>query len=293
MAADGDAEQNDSPRDSPMALSIQRHQYSMSKKENEQIASKTVYTLSDVTKDPCLEGKKGETLSQDVKTSVKTKWLIVGQKPMNQDVQSVIVSYNDHPECLLLVIGNNVNNKTSKLTKFQRFSDSQTLKDLIQQSSSKNLRYKDYSTEATKRLKEVLTKEAGYLQILDKYVGLSKSTLGLSDDISLVSLKNALKLLQYEEIIEITYALIQQKQPRGLKHFSTISLLDQIKMLTDGHQDSERIAHLFVMLITLAPAIILPRQSEIVLSYVKLSDILLSHLDQFPEVCVQYTWDMM
>ena len=79
------------------------------------------------------------------------------------------------------------------------------------------------------------------------------------------------------------------KQPHELKHFPAISLLDQIKMLTDGHQDSERIAHLFGMLISLAPAIILPQQSEIVLSYVELSDILLSLLDQFPEVCVQYT----
>ena len=289
MAADGDAEQNDSP----MALSIQRHQYSMNKKENKQIASKTVYTLSDVTKDLCLEGKKRETPSQDVKTSVKTKWLIVGQKPTIQDVQSVIVSYNDRTECLLLVIGNNVNNKTLKLTKSQRFSDSQILNDLIQQSSSIKSRYKDYSTEATKRLKEVLTKEAGYLQILNKYIGLSKSTLGLSDDISLVSLKNALKLLQYEEIIEITHALTQQKQPRGLKHFPAISLLDQIKNLTDGHQDSERIAHLFGMLISLAPGIILPQQSKIILSHVKLSDILLSLVDQFSEVCVQYTWDMM
>ena len=68
--------------------------------------------------------------------------------------------------------------------------------------------------------------------------------------------------------------------------------LDQNKMLTDGHQDSERIAHLFDMLISLAPSIILPQQSEMILSHVKLSDILLSLVDQFSEVCVQYTWDM-
>ena len=69
--------------------------------------------------------------------------------------------------------------------------------------------------------------------------------------------------------------------------------LDQNKMLTDGHQYSERIADLFGMLISLAPGIILPQQSKIILSHVKLSDILLSLVDQFSEVCVQYTWDMM
>ena len=79
----------------------------------------------------------------------------------------------------------------------------------------------------------------------------------------------------------------QLKQPHELKHFSIISPFDQNKMLTDGHQDSERIALLFDMLISLAPAVILPQQSEIVPSYVKMNDILLSlNLDQFSEVCV-------
>ena len=80
------------------------------------------------------------------------------------------------------------------------------------------------------------------------------------------------------------------KQPHELKQFPTISPFDQNKMLTDGHQDSEHIVLLFGMLISLAPAIILLQQSEIVLSYVKMNDILLSLLDQFSEVCcVQYT----
>ena len=92
------------------------------------------------------------------------------------------------------------------------------------------------------------------------------------------------------EIVELL-----PKQPHELiKHSPTIRLMARnIRMLTDGHQDSERVVHLFNVLISLAPAIILPQQSEIILSYVKMNDILLSLLNQFPEVCVQYTWDMM
>lgn len=98
------------------------------------------------------------------------------------------------------------------------------------------------------------------------------------------SYQKALELSKTDDRAQQLF-ILHEHSPE-LKHFSPISL-------TDGHQYSERIVLLSGMLISLAPAIILPQQPEIILSHVKLSDILLSLVDQLSEVCVQYTWDMM
>ena len=96
--------------------------------------------------------------------------------------------------------------------------------------------------------------------------------------------QNVAELFETDDVGQELVELLPKQPDKLVKYFPTINC-------TDGHQDSKNIALLFGMS-SLAPAIILPQQSKIILSHVKLTDILLS-LDQFSEVCVQYTWDMM
>ena len=99
------------------------------------------------------------------------------------------------------------------------------------------------------------------------------------------------KVMQQPSKTDGTQELVELllKQPHELKqHFLNINPDGNI-MLIDG------CVYLFAMSKSaLVPALIFPQQSETMLSCIRSIDSLLSfNDDQFSEVCVQYTWDMV